>query len=408
MSIAYRELIFSLTALINDAHRDRAVLDRILRLGERALGSVGMSVCQIDPDIKTEPGTAAAPTTGRIIAATGIAQWALGRPVQPESISTLARPEPPPYRVEVELLEPLAVTQLVDRKARWALVHPVYLDGRLTVLIGAFYDVDREIDQDLTAVMKLVAATVGLLYRATGLERAPEPSPADDTELFIAVTSHELRTPVTVIKGYADTLRDHWDQLDERQRRESARVIGQRADELARMVDRLLDASVTVSAINFERAPFDLESTLRRAAAGLPLDLRKRLRLELSEGLPPAFGHRLSIASVLTELVTNAHKYSPGAAPVILRAGSDRCTVFFQVADRGIGISADNTPNTFQRFWQGEAGDDRRYGGAGLGLFLVRKTIERQNGWVSLRPRDGGGTVAEVRLPRGDLGVGEA
>ncbi|WP_162908368.1 sensor histidine kinase, partial [Allorhizocola rhizosphaerae] len=335
-------------------------------------------------------------------------QWALGRPVQPESVAALTRPAPPPYRVELGLLEPLAAQQLVDRKARWALVHPVYLDGRLAVLIGAFFDAEREIDQDLTAVMKLVASTVGFLYRATDTERAASPSPSDDSELFIAVTSHELRTPVTVIKGYADTLRDHWDQLDERQRRESARVIGQRADELARMVDRLLDASVTVNAINIERVPFDLELTLRRAAAGLPLDLRKRLRMELDVDLPPALGHRVSIASVLTELVTNAHKYSPGAAPVILSAGWDRCTVFFQVADRGIGIPSDNTPNTFQRFWQGEAGDDRRYGGAGLGLFLVRKTIERQNGWVSLRRRDGGGTVAEVRLPRGDLGVGEA
>jgi two-component system, OmpR family, phosphate regulon sensor histidine kinase PhoR len=328
--------------------------------------------------------------------------------VTPESVNALALAAPPPYRIELNLLEPLAVKQLTDRKARWLLVHPVYLDGRLAVLIGAFFDVEREIDQDMTAVMKLVAATVGFLYRASDLDRAAGPGPADDTELFIAVTSHELRTPVTVIKGYADTLRDHWNQLDELQRRESARVIGQRADELARMVDRLLDASVTVNAINIERVPFDLESTLRRAAAGLPLDLRKRLRVELGEDLPPALGHRLSIASVLTELVTNAHKYSPGAAPVTLSAGWDRWTVFFQVADRGIGIPPDNTPNTFQRFWQGEAGDDRRYGGAGLGLFLVRKTIERQNGWVSLRPRDGGGTVAEVRLPRGDIGVGEA
>jgi signal transduction histidine kinase len=172
------------------------------------------------------------------------------------------------------------------------------------------------------------------------------------------------------------------------------------------MVDRLLNASTATETVSLERTPFDLLDTLRKAAEDLPAYLRKRLQLDLPAELPPALGNRAGIASVLTELVTNAHKYSPGAAPVILSVGSDRVTVLFQVADRGIGIPEDRASHTFERFWQGEAGDDRRYGGAGLGLFLVRKTIERQNGWVSLRPRDGGGTVAEVRLPRGDIDVG--
>ena len=67
-----------------------------------------------------------------------------------------------------------------------------------------------------------------------------------DRDLFVAVTSHELRTPVTVIKGYADTLTDHWDSLDEADRRQAARVIGQRANELARLVDRLLTSAADV------------------------------------------------------------------------------------------------------------------------------------------------------------------
>jgi signal transduction histidine kinase len=398
--VAYRELIFSLTALIDEAHHDHAVLDRLLRLGQRALGASGMTVCELDG----QPRPA-----GRIVAATGVSAWALGRPVDSDHVAATTPPLPPPYRLDVKVLESLAAKQLEARSARCLLVHPVYVDGRLAVLTAALFDHDLELDEDQTAVMKLIAAAVGLLYRAPSVSRpGSRAGSSADTELFMAVTSHELRTPVTVIKGYADTLRDHWDQLDDHQRRDSARVIGQRAGELARMVDRLLDASVAVNAVRVDLKPFDLLETLRKAAAELPLDLRKRLGLELPERMPPALGHRAGIGSVLVELVTNAHKYSPGAAPVILTAGADRHTVFFQVADRGIGISPDHTAHTFERFWQGEAGDDRRYGGAGLGLFLVRKTIERQNGWVSLRRRDGGGTVAEVRLPRGDIGVGEA
>ncbi|HZM82790.1 MAG TPA: HAMP domain-containing sensor histidine kinase, partial [Candidatus Limnocylindrales bacterium] len=347
--------------------------------------------------------------SGRIVATTGVNGWALGRPIDAQHIRAAIPPLAPPYRVDVRNLEPLAAKQFEARSTRCLLVHPIYLDGRLSALVAAFFDHDLELNEDLTAVMKLIAAAVGFLYRAPGLPRlGAGAGSSNDAELFMAVTSHELRTPVTVIKGYADTLRDHWDQLDDHQRRDSARVIGQRAGDLARMVDRLLDASVTVNAVKVDLAPFDLLETLRRASAELPLDLRKRLRLELPAKLPPALGHRAGIGSVLIELVTNAHKYSPGAAPVILSADSDPHTVLFQIADRGIGISPDHTSHTFERFWQGEVGDDRRYGGAGLGLFLVRKTIERQNGWVSLRPRDGGGTVAEVRLPRGDMGVGEA
>lgn len=104
---------------------------------------------------------------------------------------------------------------------------------------------------------------------------------------------------------------------------------------------------------------------------------------------------------MLTELATNAGKYSEPGTPVEISARADRRVVSFRVSDRGIGIRPEHVERAFERFWQGESGDRRRYPGAGLGLYLVRRIVERQNGWVSLRPREGGGTVAEVRLPRG-------
>ena len=223
-----------------------------------------------------------------------------------------------------------------------------------------------------------------------------------DRDLFVAITSHELRTPVTVIKGYADTLSAHWDSLSEADRRQSAQVIGQRAAELARLVDRLLTAATVVGPVGgAPPVPFDLIEALRAAAAELPADLRHRLTLELPAALPKALGDRASLPTVLTELVTNAGKYSPDGTPVEVTAEADERTVAFRVSDRGIGVRPDHVERAFDRFWQGESGDRRRYPGAGLGLYLVRQIVERQNGWVSLRPRDGGGTVAEVRLPRG-------
>jgi two-component system, OmpR family, phosphate regulon sensor histidine kinase PhoR len=228
-------------------------------------------------------------------------------------------------------------------------------------------------------------------------------------ELFVAVTSHELRTPVTVIKGYADTLADHWDELDEASRRDSAERLGQRARELARLVERLLsavgDGSGLASPVPL---PFELTEAVRSAVTELPADTRRRVRVALPDVLPKALGERASLATVLAELITNAIKYSPPDAAVELSGVVDVGTVGFRVADGGIGVRPQHVERAFERFWQAESGSERRYGGVGLGLYLVRRIIERQNGWVSLRPRDRGGTVAEVRLPRADLGPGEA
>lgn len=400
MGVAFRELIFDLAVIVEEAHDDHHVLDRVMRLGQRALGALGLTLGELTGD--GEPSS-------RVIAATGASSWALGRPVGRDVIKAALQPRPAPYPVSIDILDDLALAQVQAAGIGSIHVHPITVRDRIALLLAAFFPPGHELDPDQTAVMKLVAACVGYLHRLQGtISPARALSGVDERELFMAITSHELRTPVTVIKGYAETLRDHWERLTEHQRVESARVIGQRAAELARMVDRLLEASTEDVTTPAQGSPFDLLDALRKAVTDLPGYLRKRLQVKLPSALPPALGRRNSITSVLVELVTNAHKYSPGSAPIVLSADRDRRTVLFRVADRGIGISSDRTPDTFERFWQGEAGDDRRYGGAGLGLFLVRKTIERQNGWVSLRPRDGGGTVAEVRLPRGDIGVGEA
>ncbi len=150
----------------------------------------------------------------------------------------------------------------------------------------------------------------------------------------------------------------------------------------------------------------------------LPEALRRRLVLDrLPPELPKAYGDRDSLATILTELATNADKYSPPDTAVELSAEADDQTVTFRVADRGIGVPPEHAERAFERYWQGRSGERVVSGstggagagssmvrghlpGAGLGLYLVRRVVERQHGWVSLRAREGGGTVAEVRLPR--------
>jgi two-component system phosphate regulon sensor histidine kinase PhoR len=270
---------------------------------------------------------------------------------------------------------------------------------------------DGDVVEDTLAggtVIEIRRAPVeGSSSNALSFRAKPEPA-SDGRDLFLALTGHELRTPVTVIRGYADTLNDHWDSLDEPSRKEAAHIIGQRAKELGRLLDRLLNAvSDDGRPPNAAVHPFDVAQTLRTAVDELNPDLRRAVKVDVPD-LPMAVGERATLPTVLTELVTNAGKYSTDWIDIELTAGADATTVWFRVADHGVGIRPEHVERAFERFWQLETGDQRTIGGVGLGLYLVRRIVERQHGWVSLRPRRDGGTVAEVRLPRAETSHQEA
>jgi len=346
------------------------------------------------------------PTGGRVVVAQGGMSWALGQPVAPE----LVAPEviAGPYSGRVETMPAEAAQQLRARGMVAVVGHPVRSQDRVVGALHLYFDDSYYMDLDAAAgMLRLAAACTAGVY--TGRDATPVRSPGeeDDRSLFLTVAGHELRTPVTVIKGYASLLADRWEELDDDQRRSATKVLTQRADELAQLVDRLLATAGEASVVRM--VPFDLVEALSRAAGAMPRELRGTLRAELPTWLPPAAGDPDVIGTVLTELVTNAVRAAtddPRSSTVDLAAGSDQETVYFQVRDRGIGIDPAQAEVAFERFWRAPrpAGDrdPEARSGVGLGLYLVRRLVERQNGWVSLRPRDGGGTVAEVRLHRAD------
>ncbi|MFF5177160.1 ATP-binding protein [Micromonospora sp. NPDC000316] len=465
--------------MINSGDAGLPVLTQLLRAAQPALGATGMAFVEFGP------------TGGRVIAATGAVEWALGRPLAADDPDTVCLLSGPRVRqVHVDDLNGKLAGELTGSDVRRMVVSRAEIGGHTVGSLHAFYPDEDEPGDEQQGVVTYLASCVGHMYGdqsglpvhgdgpvvaalADGLavvdreghvrlwnpaaaqvtgrsaeqalsrplplplppsgqvrdHRLPDgrwlritsgelPGPGalrvvtfrditdqqrrdHDRDLFVAVTSHELRTPVTVIKGYADTLTDHWDSLNDADRRQAARVIGQRANELARLVDRLLSSAAETGPGDDPPSPFDLGEALRTAVVDLPAELRRRLVLRLPADLPKALGHRPSLTTVLTELVTNAGKYAPPGSPIEITAGVDGQLVGFRVSDRGIGIRPEHVERAFDRFWQGESGDRRGYPGAGLGLYLVRRIVEQQNGWVSLRPRTDGGTVAEVRLPRG-------
>jgi NtrC-family two-component system sensor histidine kinase KinB len=221
-------------------------------------------------------------------------------------------------------------------------------------------------------------------------------------DLFLATTSHELRTPITVVQGFASTLARRWDKLTDAERRSAVQTIAERAGSLGRLVEQLLLGSrAGADQLTVTNGPFDLAALLRGTATAFrPLSEAHTLSADIPDGLPSAHGDPMATDIIVGQLLENAFKYSPngGAVAIAARLAGDWIEV--TVDDEGIGISPGEHERIFERFVQGETGDRRRFGGIGLGLYIVRQLARAQDGEVVAISRPGGGTCMRLQLRR--------
>jgi two-component system, OmpR family, phosphate regulon sensor histidine kinase PhoR len=412
MPIDYRRLVDGLSdaaAMASAGAAGLAAINAVVAAAREATGAVGATFMRFAGD------------GARVVVASGEMSWAMGQPIGGGFLDPGQLEHP--WSGSVNRLPPVVAERLLGRGVLAMAGHPVQTPQRSIGAVHLFFgEVETDAWEQLLPVLRVVATAVAQIHDGS----QPPVTAAveeDDRTLFLAVAGHELRTPVTVVKGYASMLADRWESLDEDDRRDAARVLTSRADELARLVDRMLGASVGdgTSGWLVRNVPFDPIEALMRAVRELPTELRLDLRLEVPSSLPLASGDPTVLTPIVAELVNNAVRYTaqlPGwtatdpAPGVEIQAGADAQTVYFRVCDRGVGIDPTDVERAFERFWRARRDTDGR-GGVGLGLYLVRRLVERQNGWVSLRARLGGGTVAEVRLQRADgslrpTGHGEA
>lgn len=219
-------------------------------------------------------------------------------------------------------------------------------------------------------------------------------------DLFLAVTSHELRTPITVVQGYATTLLTHWKELSDDERRELVDRIADRTRSLAALVEQLLLGSRAGAAAPQVTVKFDLAGLLSTTIAGFEaVSSGHDFRLDVEGGLPLAVGDPSSVEIAITQLLENAVKYSPDGGEVSVVARHEAGQIVLEIADRGLGIPEGEHENVFDRFYQVGGGDRRRFGGVGLGLYIVRRLLDSQGGRVRALPRAGGGTRFEIVLP---------
>jgi PAS domain S-box-containing protein len=221
-------------------------------------------------------------------------------------------------------------------------------------------------------------------------------------DLFLATTSHELRTPITVVQGFASTLANRWDNLADADRRSAVQTIAERAETLGRLVEQLLLGSrAGAEQLRVSNGPFDLARLLRGAVAAFrPLSERHTLQIDVPDNLPEALGDAMATDIIIGQLLENAFKYSPDGGAVTVRARPHGAAIEVAISDEGIGIRPEDRERVFERFVQGEAGDRRRFGGIGLGLYIARQLARAQGGEVTPDGREGGGTIMQLRLLR--------
>ncbi len=309
------------------------------------------------------------------------AEAALGRPcyevlaLEQASGPNLCGPDP----IEVEFPDgqPVMVEGLLPRPSGSRLAvsitySPLYdEDGRLTRIIANVVDITR-------------------------FREAEEMK-----STFVSVISHELKTPVALIKGYANTLAREDAQWDSATLREGLQVISEESDRLNVLINNLLDASrIQAGAFKLERGDVLIPKLAARVVDNFRVHATgHRFVLDFPADFPCVSGDEERLRQVLDNLVSNAIKYSPAGGEIRVGGWSDDAWATVYVADQGIGIPAEEQGKLFQRFYRVDSSLRRSTQGAGLGLYLCKSIVEAHGGRIWLRSEPGKGTTVFVTLP---------
>ncbi|HMI81065.1 MAG TPA: HAMP domain-containing sensor histidine kinase [Solirubrobacterales bacterium] len=295
------------------------------------------------------------------------------------------------------------------------------LTGALLLFSGLISSMRRPLEELVDAAGRLAAgdrstrvevgglsetATLGAAFNEMAEELEIEEGRRDELDRlkdeFVLTASHELRSPLTSVQGYAELLMLERDTLTPRQL-ETVEVILDNCRHLVRLLNDLLDLArsdagrLAIRPRPTEVAPLvaDVVRTMRaQTEAGGQL-----LSEEVEAGLPPINVEPDRIRQILVNLLTNAHEYSPEGASIGVAARALGAEVEISVTDNGPGIPADQLERIFERFTRGDAGLTQRVGGTGLGLAISKSLVELHGGSIGAESTVGQGSTFRVRLP---------
>jgi len=219
--------------------------------------------------------------------------------------------------------------------------------------------------------------------------------------MFISVISHELKTPVALIKGYASTLRREDADWDRETMRESLAIIEDESDRLDHLINNLLEASrIQAGTLNLEMNDVSIPRLAHKVAERFQVQTTEHdLQVGFPPGFPPIIADEERLREVLYNLVTNAIKYSPEGGTIRIGGNVRRDYVEVFVSDQGIGIPQRKQSQLFMPFSRVDGGLGRRTQGVGLGLFLCKAIVEGHGGRIWVESEPGQGSTFHFTLP---------
>jgi signal transduction histidine kinase len=219
---------------------------------------------------------------------------------------------------------------------------------------------------------------------------------------FVANVSHDLRTPLSVIRMFGETL-ELGRVPDEARRREYYRVITRESERLSRLIDNVLDFSrIESGRRRYERTPTAVEPLVRETleAFAYPLEQQQfKVEVGVAPDLPDVPMDADAIGQALANLIDNAIKYSADDRVITVEARRDGDRLALSVADHGIGIPPAEHARVFEKFYRVGRSETQGRRGSGVGLALVRHIVEAHGGEVSVQSAPGDGSRFTLRLP---------
>jgi PAS domain S-box-containing protein len=230
---------------------------------------------------------------------------------------------------------------------------------------------------------------------------------------LVSTVAHELRSPLTSVKGFTATLLNKWGRFTDDQKRVMLETVNADADRVTRLITELLDVSrIESGRMEVHRQLVDLPDRAKKVIAGRVVagDPEDRFRLEIRPGLPETWLDADKIDQILGNLVENGVRHGAGIVTIVVEPARlddeaadmaaslspepDAAAV--SVRDQGEGISPEFAPRVFRRFWRG-----KRRGGTGLGLYIVKGLVEAHGGTIGVRSAPGGGAEFRFIVPAG-------
>ena len=218
---------------------------------------------------------------------------------------------------------------------------------------------------------------------------------------FVADVSHELKTPITSIMGYTDTLLEG--DYDEETQREFLQVVSSEARRMAKLVTDLLELSrIDNNRKNVRKVSFDLGALAKECQKKLAIEIKKKkhhVECLVTADVPPVYADKDDIQRVILNILTNSIKYTPDGGNIKIYVGFVYNDAYIKIIDNGIGIPEEDLNRIFERFYRVDKSRAREMGGSGLGLSIAKEILDKNGGSIDIKSQVNKGTEVVIKIP---------